>query len=745
MDNRINKRNLFYSEITGFSIKPLLFKGFIDMMLQMSYRFIFVLFVLAFVSSCGKTSNESVTKISNPKAGDVAKMFDNPPAEYSLSFYWGWDGDVTGEVITRDLEEFKSKNVQVVTLEPGYHMSNKYLSDGWFESVKTAITLAKERDMKVYLVDEGKYPSGFAGGKIVEETPELCMKILTIDTIIELKGGENVSLSLSDEIVSAAASNKVNDSTQIVELNGSELNWTAPEGDWQLLLVKHIIHSSPTRSVNNPSGGKDSRHALIDYLDAKATGKFIEFTHEKYKSIMAEEFGKTILGFRGDEPDYSIRGIPYTPDIFNEFKRYKGYDVQPYIASLFTKNLTEEQQRVKADYWDVWSTLFSKNFFKAQADWCAANNLNYLVHLNHEEHMSGLIRSEGDFIKNMRYVQMPGVDAIWHQIWPGEVNPVFPKYASSTAHLNGNLRSFTESFAAYMPKPDIKQAKWILDQQFVRGINMVEVMFVPASSNGESGMRDWLAHDDFPNVAKYIQRCCYLLSQGVPSAQLAVFFPTTSIWFGNNEADELAMGIMQELLNKQYDFDVINEFAMDSLLVLQNGGFVNMSGQKYTTVIIPPISAISEKALSQLKEFEKAGGKVISIGNKKVLSVDKSFLDASEVEINFAVNVPEKGLNDMALTALSSSDFILDKPCEFIKYTHRKWKDADLYFIFNEGDESQEFGVTLSGKGDVQHWDATNSQIIDIHYEVKDKNVVTSLKLDPWETKFVVVGKKVEL
>ena len=56
---------------------------------------------------------------------------------------------------------------------------------------------------------------------------------------------------------------------------------------------------------------------------------------------------------------------------------------------------------------------------------------------------------------------MPGVDAIWNQIWPGKIND-YPKYASSVAHVYGKPRAFTESFAAYKPAPDEQQAKWVL-------------------------------------------------------------------------------------------------------------------------------------------------------------------------------------------------------------------------------------------------------------------------------------------
>lgn len=695
------------------------------------------------ISSCDYPSGKGKTRISIPSAGDVLEKFANPPVEYSISFYWGWDGNVTQEVMARDMDTFKANNVHIVSLEPGYNMGASYLSEGWFRKVDTAVQLVKERDMRLYLVDEGKYPSGFAGGKIVEKAPELSMKVLTpVDSTIILSNADTISLTLPEEVVSAAAYNRESGIVQIVEINDGTLNWRAPEGEWTIVMVKHAFRSSPTRSVNNPSRGKDPSHALIDYLDAAATGKFIEFTHEEYKKQVGEEFGKAILGFRGDEPDYSLRGLPWTPELFDVFQKRKGYDVRPFVASFFAGKLTDEQRRVKADYWDVWSALFADNFFKVQADWCEAHNMDYLVHLNHEEDMIGLIRSEGDLFRDFRTVQMPGVDAIWHQIWPDEVNPVFPKYASSAAHVNGYPRSFTESFAAYMPRPDLDQAKWILDQQLVRGINMVEVMFVPASSRGRSGMTGWLADERFPDVAKYIHRACYLLSQGVPAAKLAFLFPVSSIWLSDYAVDSVACNIMQGLLDAQHDFDVIDEQAIESLMTLQKGHFVNKSGQTYTTVVIPPLTSLSSKVIDRLTAFQKEGGKVISIGNSSVLSVGDSFRNAELTALSWNIDEPSDRLTPYVLEALGASDFAIADPVKSIKYVHRKWKDADLYFIFNEGKERLEQKVTLMGKEKIQVWDAMSGKVTEYSGKAIDANhVEVDLILDPWETRFLVIGK----
>jgi hypothetical protein len=702
------------------------------------------LVLLLILVSCGRSADEKNGKINNPSASEVLGNFAAPPVEYSLSFYWGWDGNVTEEVMARDLDTFRANNVHIVSLEAGYEMGASYLSDGWFMKVDTAVQLAKERDMRLYLVDEGKYPSGFAGGMIADKVPELGMKtVVPCDTLIILKGNESINITLPEEVLSAAAFNRKDNLIEVLEIKEGSLNWVAPEGEWTIVMVKHLLRSSPTRSVNNPTRGKDSSHALIDYLDADATGKFIEFTHEEYKKYVGEEFGKTILGFRGDEPDYSIRGFPWTPSLFDAFKSRKGYDLQPFLAALFAEQLTDELRRVKADYWDVWSALFADHFFKVQADWCAANNLDYLVHLNHEDDLIKLVRSEGDLFRTLRSVQMPGVDAIWHQIWPGEVNPLFPKYASSVAHLNGHPRSFTESFAAYMPRPDLDQAKWILDQQLVRGINMVEVMFVPASSRGRSGMMGWLADERFPEVAKYIHRACYLLSQGTPAAKLALLYPVSSIWLGDHAVDSCAGTIMQQLLDTQNDFDLIDEEAIESQLILQDGGFINKSGQTYTTIIVPPLTALSSGAIDRLKAFQSDGGKVISIGNDSILTVNENFRNAERTPFRWDIEDPSGMLTSEVLDALGDSDFQLDRPSPTVKYIHRRWKDADIYFLFNEGEERQDLNVTLAGTGVLQAWDAMTGQVVDLPAEVKKKGYITTgLRLEPWETRFLVIVKK---
>ena len=661
--------------------------------------------------------------------------------------WWGWDGAINDTVIKRDLDRIKAMGFRGVMIEAGYGMAAKYLSPQWFELVKSAVEQARIRDMRVWIEDEGKYPSGFAGGKFSQERPDLKMQGLVVTDRIDAKGGESVSKKLPYNTLSAVAYNNENKTSKIIDVSKGELNWQVPEGNWQIILAGNRFRSSVTRSVNNPARGKDTTASLFDYLNPLATRQFIEWTHEQYKKYTGDEFGKTFLGLMGDEPDFAY--TPWTPEILKEFKTRKGYDVQPYLASFFTPELSEEAKRVKADYWSVWSDLFRDNFFKVQADWCHENKIEYIVHLNHEDQIPGLIKSEGDYFKNMRYVGVPGVDVIWSQIWMDHVAD-YPKLASSAAHLFGKPRAFTESFAAFTHRPTVPQAKWVLDYQLVRGINFVQIMFMPASTGKAATapapatrQTSFFMSDTFPPVARYINRATYLLSQGRPANRIGVYFPTSSLWYGDNESSTYTLEIAKQLMEQQQDFDFIDEQFLTSISNIGNGSMTNLSGQSYKAIIVPSAIVILKASLLKLQQFASSGGKVIFVGNLPVLAVEKSYLDVAKPGVlNWAKHESSGKITPDVLSFLPEPELKIDKPCPDIKYLHRRLKDAELYFLFNEGKEKQSFTVTLSAKGTAQIWDAVTGQVSTLQNVTYDKDVTkTLLDFEPWETKFIVINK----
>jgi len=638
---------------------------------------------------------------------------------------------------------------------------------------------AKQRNMRVWIVDDAGYPSGFAGGKFTTEKPELRMQALEVEEKIQVAGGKTLHKELSAAVVSAAAVDQ-NGAAMPLPLHGSTLDWTAPTGNWTVLLVDHEFRTSPTRSDTNPKRVKDTEQSLEDYLDPAATRQYLAFTHEQYKHYVGDEFGKTIMGFRGDEPDYSIAGLPWTPKFFARFREIKGYDVQPY-AALFAQtpsrrdpgveiHLSAEQVRIKGDYYDVFSQMFAAGFFEPQSQWCAANHLEYQVHLNHEEMEMELTHSEGSFFRDMHWVEAPGIDAIWHQIWKDTISD-YPRLASSVAHVDGRPRAFTESFAAYRPAPDVEMARYIVNEQFVRGVNLVEMMYFPATSAGPRPAPSYMGQPGFSDLTAYVRRMSYLMAMGRPDATVALYLPSMSMWLGNDESDEQFVSAERLLSEHQIDFDIVDENALANGLKALPGALETRSGNRYRTVILPAPLVLPAAAETRLKAFARGGGKVVFLGGTPQWIAGRSIRNsraATAAEFSWAsvvsVQLPPSPTPPAepptappapqmvpaeVLAALQSTVIApvvaMDTPDTALRVMKRRWKDADVYLFFNEGATASQHAVTLMARGrvemghKVEAWDAQTGSVTPLDATRSGEHAVIQLDLEPYATRVIVV------
>jgi hypothetical protein len=737
----------------------------------------YVACILAVSFACA-CAQESWQKMQMPTAAQVAKVWVSPPSEYGPEPYFGMNGGVTIESLAKDLDMMKSLGFHAVTAQAGGGMSTTYLTPEYFAFFKQFVLEAKKRDMRVWIVDDIGYPSGFAGG-VFADKPEMQMQALTIaPQRLPVTAGSELKQTVAPEAVAATAVNAAGEKKP-VPITGGAIDWTAPagSGDWTVLLVTHVDRTSPTKSDTNPKHTKDSTQPLEDYINPVATAAYIKATHQGYYDAMPEEFGKTIMGFRGDEPDYSISGLPWTPALFDTFQKVKGYDVRPYVAAMLTSQggrgqaapkLTPAELQAKADYYDVFSQMFRDGFFKPQGVWCAAHNVEYQVHLNHEEAEMDLTRSEGDFMRDMKYVEVPGIDTIWHQIWTDTISD-FPRLAASAAHLYGHPRAFTESFAAYRPAPDITQARYILNEQLVRGVNLFETMFYPASNpaGGRGGPAAYMRDPGWPALMQYSQRMGYAMSMGRPAASVALYLPSDSLWLGDRASDTAFVATEQMLAERQIDFDIVGVDSLASELKAGPGTLETMSGNRYKTVILPSVAVLPEASLDRLKALAKGGGKVLFLGRTPSLISGKTILDArAATAADFAwatvatadqlpptptppANPPTVPLTPQVVPAAIESalaavigprEIALDAPDTSLKVLTRRLSDAGVYLFFNEGAAASAHSVTIKADGKtVEAWDPVSGTVTPVAATAGKGSVTVKLELQPYETRLLTI------
>jgi hypothetical protein len=281
------------------------------------------------------------------------------------------------------------------------------------------------------------------------------------------------------------------------------------------------------------------------------------------------------------------------------------------------------------------------------------------------------------------------------------------------------------------------------------------------------------AGEGLPGLVDYTRRLSCLMSVGRPAADIAVYYPMSSLWLADTAAHQAELQLTRLLLDNQRDFDFIDEYALTQVLENRNGILYNLSGQSYRVVLIPSASAISEAALDILEGFAGSGGQVVFLERKPSLLVKRTFRDAGSLpvtdwavfdpEIRLSIpgifpytnegyageyrthlpdDLPEVSLTPALLEALPEPVIRLDRYCPDIKYIHRKLKDTDVILLFNEGREPQNLVITVAATGQVHIWDAFTGEVVPWPHEQEGStHTLINLELEGWETKVISVGE----
>ena len=212
----------------------------------------------------------------------------------------------------------------------------------------------------------------------------------------------------------------------------------------------------------------------------------------------------------------------------------------------------------------MFSQMFRDGFFKLQGEWCAANHLEYQVHLNHEEMEMQLTRSRRRVLARHAVCRRCR-GSIRSGTRSGRIrSPIFRGWLRRRRMCTGIRGRLRRALPLTGRSRMSTMARYILNEQFVRGVNLVETMYFPASSTpGRSGPA-YMEDPAYPALLSYVRRMSYLLSMGRPAASVALYLPSSSMWLGDAAADTAFVSTERMLSERQIDFDIVSEDALAS-------------------------------------------------------------------------------------------------------------------------------------------------------------------------------------
>lgn len=507
-------------------------------------------------------------------------------------YSWIWNSEITKELIKKQLNEMLLQGIRALYIIPEpkefrphnmvTYMRPDYLTDEFFELVKYAVDYAKTLNISMWLYDEGGWPSGKACGKVVEKFPDCRAKKL-VETELFVKKDETVSgseyISLFDN-----------------DFNMLPIPYTAKAEE------KLFAYSVKMLDTDIP-----------DMVDECAVDEFIKCTYVGYRDSLGELFGNIATAFFTDEP---ILCYPFYLKDVTEFERVSGFGFAENIPALFYHDINENAAKFRVEYIDFCSKEFEKKFMKRLHQWCNENNIKFVGHMDGDDTPENYAKQVGNALRHLRHMDIPGVDVILRQIFPGnEANTFFPRLASSAAEQTSKEQSLSESFAVYGAGLTFDEMRYVCNYQFVRGINIINIMSVT------SGRDRYLAGQCRPHFIPelpmsqymsefngYLSRMMYLCSIGKIDTKTALYMPMRDVWAGNKTASEEYFKLGEALEKKQVYFDIIDDDFLEQCEIKNNA--LCMGFAEYKKIYVPKSEYISESSSMVLATFKENGGGV---------------------------------------------------------------------------------------------------------------------------------------
>ena len=509
-----------------------------------------------------------------------AQQWPKPLPEAKAGTRWWWMGSaVDKENLWWNLSEYAKAGIGAVEITPLYGVQGNeknelpFLSPEWMQALKDVQDISRRVGIEVDMNCGTGWPFG---GPLVPVEEAAC-KALFRDTVI---GGSSTY-------------------TLAIGRTKQKVKRAAPGGEgW-----------------------------VIDHFDRQAVRHYLD----RFDKAFAESGVAWPHTFFNDS--YEVYGANWTPTLFDEFQKRRGYDLRQHLPELLGK--VDDGNKVLADYRETLSDLLYENFTQQWVDWAHSHG----VLVRNQAH-----GSPANLLDLYAAVDIPEIEGFGLSEFgikglrrdPGMTRKNFSdismlKYASSAAHVMGKPFTSSETFTWLTEhfRTSLSQMKPDLDLMFTCGVNHVffhGTCYSP-KDNPWPGWKFYASIDmsptnsiwrDAPYMMQYIERCQSFLQMGQPDNDFLVYLPVRDMWrkrlprkdgkpwnlgedllmqFDIHSMDEKAPEFIRSILTIDslgYDCDYISDRQLGKVRI-ENGMLMTEGGTRYKALIIPSGTTIDDR------------------------------------------------------------------------------------------------------------------------------------------------------
>jgi hypothetical protein len=414
-------------------------------------------------------------------------------------------------------------------------------------------------------------------------------------------------------LMAYGSSGNVLDLTSRVSAKGT-LEWTAPPGDWTIYGVFAGWHG---KLVERAAPGGEGY--VIDHFSHDAIRRYLSPFDRAFAG--ARLYGLRAFFNDSYEVDDASGQADWTPRLFDEFQKRRGYDLRHHLPALFGGDDDERGARVLADYRETIGDLLLDTFTAEWNGW--AHRRNSLT--RNQAH-----GSPGSLLDLYAASDIPETEG-------AEINRF--KWASSAGNVAGR-RLVSAEAATWLGehfRSTLADVRAAVDRFFTGGVNHIVYHGTAYSPPSEpwpgrlfyasvafTPQQAWW--DDFAALNAYVTRAQSLLQRGRADHDVLLYYPLYDALsrrgkamlthFGGanppaqGTAFEAAATAMQ---SRGFTYDFISDRQLRRTRV-EAGRLHTGGGGAYAVVILPASRFIPLETFEHVLTLARAGATVISAG-----------------------------------------------------------------------------------------------------------------------------------
>jgi hypothetical protein len=381
-----------------------------------------------------------------------------------------------------------------------------------------------------------------------------------------------------------------------------ELNGTLPAGDWTVIYFGMI-----TTGAKNQPAPAEATGLEVDKMNTRHVRHHFE---SMFGELLDQMTPAEKAAFKGITIDsYEVGAQNWTDGFAAEFEKRNGYDPIRFLP-VMTGRVVDSAGASDQFLWDLRRTV---------ADMIAEYYVGGLREIAHEHDLLLWCENYGHWGFPGEFLIYGGyADQVSGEFWTKNRNlgTIECRAASSAAHIYGKQRVYAEAFTSRL---DLKDHPYRIkargEELFCEGINhFVLHVYAHQPRDGVPGRNPWFGtafHRNNPwfhysrSWVRYLQRCHYMLQQGEPVADVAVYIGDFAPQM-TGPSNPLPPG---------YDYDYIGSDAILRKLQVVDGQWVvydehdpGRIAARWKVLALPEVGYIRPHVARRLAELQARGG-----------------------------------------------------------------------------------------------------------------------------------------